>query len=122
MSLLPTDLSSFAWGLVLGAGAAFAAGFLQKAGDHAFVYLASKISPSPPEPVQVDGRFLPTRFAPGDCAWVNEIKLYDCEAQGYTYYLHPKSNARCYRVTSDGARPLKEFLLVKPGAKEIPSA
>ena len=122
MSLLPTDLPSFAWGALLGGVAAFATGFLKKAGEHAFGYLANRINPKPPEPFQVDGRFVPTRFAPSDCAWVNEVKLYEYEEKGYTYYPHSKNNARCYRMTSDGMKPLKEFLLVQPGAKEVASA
>jgi hypothetical protein len=122
MVFLPTDFSSFAWGALVGAAAAFATGFLMKAGEHAFVFIAGKVKPKPLEPVQVDGRFVPTRFTPAECAWINEVKLYEYEEKGYTYYPHPKSNARCYRLTSDGRHPIKEFLLVSPGAKEITNA
>ena len=122
MPLLPTDLPSFVWGLLIGGAAAFLTGFLKKAGEHAFTLVASKIHPKPPEPEQVDGKFYPTIFAPSDCAWVNEVKLYEYEAKGYTYYPHPKNNARCFRITSDGTRRLKEFLLVKPEAQRVPHA
>lgn len=122
MSLLPTDLPSFVWGAVLAGIAAFATGFLKHAGERAFGYIANKLNPKPPEPTQVDGHFVPTRFVPSECAWVNEVKLYEYEAKGYTYYPHPKSRARCFRITSDGMRPLKEFLLVQPGAKEVAGA
>lgn len=122
MPLLPTDLASFAWGAALGGVAAFGTGFLKKAGEHFFGYVANRVNPKPPEPIQVDGRFVPARFNPSECAWVNEVKLYDYEEKGYTYYPHPKGNAPCYRITSDGMRPLKEFLLVKPGAKEATGA
>jgi hypothetical protein len=122
MSILPTDLPSFAWGALLGVAAAFATGFFKKAGEHAFAYIANKIHPKAPEPVQVDGRFVPTRFAASECAWINEVKLYEYEEKGYTYYPHPKSDAPCFRMSSDGMRPLKEFLLVQPGARELTNA
>jgi len=122
MSFFPSDWSSFIWGVVAGAVAAFFTGFLKKAGEHAFAFLVNKLNPKPLEPVQVDGKFVPVRFGPGECAWVNEIRLYEFEEKGYTYYPHPIGNAKCFRVTSDGLRPLKEFLLVQPGAKEVAGA
>jgi hypothetical protein len=122
MSLLPTDLASFAWGALIGGVAAFATGFLKKAGEYSFGYFTNKISPKEPEPIQVAGSFVPTQFAPSDCAWINEVKLYEYEEKGYTYYPHPKNKARCFRITSDGMKPLKEFLLVQQGAKELTSA
>ena len=119
MAFLPTDLSSFAWGALFGAIAAFGTGFLQRAGEHAFTFLKNKIHPKSPEPEQVDGRFIPVTYAPGECAWVNEIKLYDYEQKGFSYYPHHKNNARCFRISSDGQHRIKEFLLVQPGAKEV---
>ena len=118
MSFLPTDWSSFLWGMLIGSVAAFGTGFLKKAGEHAFSYLVGKINPKLPDPEQVDGRFVPTRFPAGLCAWVREVQLYEYEQRSYTYYPHPKNNARCFRVTSDGKNPVKEFLLVRPGVKE----
>ena len=117
MAFLPTDLPSFAWGALIGVIAAFWTGFLQKAGEHAFTYFKNKINPKPPEPERVDGRFVPVAFSPSECAWVNEVKLYDYEQKGYSYYPHPKNNARCFRITSDSSRSIKEFLQVQPGAK-----
>jgi hypothetical protein len=122
MSLLPTDLPSFAWGALIGAVAAFGTGFLKKFGEHAFTFFVGKINPKPPEPEQVDGLFVPTRFAPGVCAWVREVKLYEYEVKGFTYYLHPTNEARCFRITSDGMNPVKEFLLVQPGSARVPGA
>ena len=122
MSLMPSDLPSFLWGAAIGGVAAFATGFLKKAGEHAFGFVANKLNPKPPEPIQLDGKFIPSRYAPGDCAWVHEVKLYDFEEMGYTYYPHPKGNARCFRITSDGRTPFREFLLVKPGASEVAGA
>ena len=116
MSFLPTDFISFIWGAVLGAVAALATGFLAKAGEHFFAVVLAKVNPKPPGPVQVDGRFAPKRYRPDHCAWVNEVKLYDYEAKGYFYYPHPANGARCFRITSDGMLPLKEYLLVRPGS------
>ena len=90
---------------------------VKQAGERGFAFIANKLNPKPPEPVQIDGKFVATRFAPGECAWVNETERYDYEEKGYTYYPHPRSNARCFRITSDG----REFLLVQPGAKEVSS-
>ncbi len=122
MPLYPTNLPSFIWGAVIGGVAAFATGFFKNAGEHAFAYIANKVHPAPPTPVQVNGKFAPVRFPPSQCAWVNEVKLYEYEAKGYSYYPHPQNGVRCYRVTSDGMRPLKEFLLVQPGAQEVAGA
>jgi hypothetical protein len=118
MSFLPSDLLSFVWGAALGGLAAFATGFLKEAGKHAFSYSMNKLNPKPPEPIQLDGKFVPSRFEPGMCAWVNEAKLYEYEQKNYTYYPHPKDNARCFRITSDGQLPVREFLLVQPGSAE----
>ena len=119
MSFIPSDLSSFAWGAAVGGVAAFGTGFLKKAGEQAFGFLSNKLNPKTPDPVQVDGKFVPTRYVPGACALVNEMKLYEFEEKGYTYYPHPSSDARCFRITSDGRNLLKEYLLVQPGATEV---
>lgn len=121
MSFMPTDWFSFLWGLLAGGVAAFGTGFLMKAGEHVFTWLEARVNPKPPDPVQVNGTFVPSRFAPGACAWVGEVKLYEYEEKGYFYYPHPKENARCFRITSDGRNPVKEFLLVQPGAQEVES-
>lgn len=122
MSLLPTDLPSFAWGALAGAVAAFGTGFLKKAGESAFALIARKINPPPPEPVQVDGHFVATAFAPADCAWVGEAHVYDYETKGYTHYPHPKNGAQCFRIVFDGTKPAKQILLVQPGAVRRHSA
>jgi hypothetical protein len=122
VSFLPTDWPSFVWGAAIAGLAAFGTGFLKNAGEHTFTHVAGKLNPKPPEPERVDGRFVPTRFAPGVCAWVNEQKLYEYEEKGYTYYPHPKNGAYCFRNTSDGRGPVKEFLLVQPGAQKVAGA
>ena len=116
MAFLPSDWPSFLWGAGIGAVAAFGTGFLQKAGEKAFARLDERLHPKAPDPVQVDGKFVPERFSPGLCAWVREVQLYEYEAKNYTYYPHPKSDARCFRITSDGRNPVKEYLMVQPGA------
>lgn len=121
MSFLPTDFPSFVWGAAITGVAAFATGFLKKGGEHAFTKVAAKLNPKPPDPEQVDGRFaLPTSAGP--CAWVSELKLYEYEEKGYTYYPHPKNGARCFRNTSDGRNPVREFLLVLPEAQKVADA
>ncbi|MGZ8984553.1 MAG: hypothetical protein ACXW11_11490 [Methylotenera sp.] len=116
MAFLPTDLSSFAWGVLIGGLVAFATGFFQKAGEHTFTFVKNKINLAPPEPEQVDGRFVQNICLPDKCAWVNEARLYEFEQKNYSYYPHPKNNARCYRITSDGHHTIKEYLLVQPGS------
>jgi len=55
MSILPSDLPSFAWGIALGVIGAFGAGFLKKAGEECYSWIRNKVSPKPPEqhPAQV---------------------------------------------------------------------
>jgi hypothetical protein len=108
------DWPSFGWGVVTGGVIAFWAGFFKKAGEALFTAVSARFKP--PEPIQVDGKFIPNLFPPGSCAWVNELKLYEYEEQGYSYYPYGKRNARCFRLISDGPKLLKEFLMVKPGA------
>jgi hypothetical protein len=122
MSLLPTDLPSFTWGAVVGVAAAFGTGFLKKAGEQAYSWLAHKINPPPVQPIQVDGRFVATAFEPSHCAWVGEPLVYDYETKGYTHYPHPKNGARCLRTIWDGNKSVTEVLLVQPGAVRRPSA
>jgi len=118
MPFLPSDPVSFAWGAVVGIVGAFGAGFLKKAGEDFYLWAKTKVHPTPPEPIQVDGKFVPSLFEPSACAWVRQERLYEFEEKAYTYYPHPKNGARCFRVTSDGSRPLTEFLMVTPGAKQ----
>ena len=115
MAFLPSDWPSFLWGAAIGTIAAFGSGFFKKVGEKAFSALEHRLHPKPPEPIQVDGKFVPTRFNPGRCAWIREVQLYGYEAKGYSYYPHPSSGARCFRITGNGSIPVKEFLMVEPG-------
>lgn len=55
MSILPSDFSSFLWGIALGVIGAFAAGFLKKAGEESYSWIRNKVSPKLPaqHPAQV---------------------------------------------------------------------
>jgi hypothetical protein len=121
MSLLPTDWVSFLWGAALtvvavfGAGlAAFGNAFLKKAAEDFYGWGKIKVRPPPPEPVEVHSGFVPTRYPPDSCGWIGPHQLVDCEAEGWTYYPHPKNDAKCYRIQSVSGRDFKEFLMVKP--------
>jgi len=116
MSLLPSDFVSFAWGTAIGVLGAFGTGFLKKGGEDFYSWVKNKIHPKPLNPIQVDGQFVPSLYEAGSCAWVRQERTYEYEEKAYTYYPHPKNGARCFRVTSDGSRPLTEFLMVKPEA------
>ena len=116
MDFLPTDWKSFVWGVAVGGFGAFFTGFLKKFGEDAYAALKSKWFPKPPEPVKVDGKFVPSAFEPGKCAWVPEYKAYDYEAQNYSYYPHPNTGEKCFRVVGEGSC---EFLMVSPDAKKI---
>jgi hypothetical protein len=109
---------SFTWGATATAAViALWSGFFKKAGEALFALAAARLKP--PRSVQVDGKFVPTLYAPGSCAWINELKLYDREQEGFTYYPYGKRSAKCFRITSDGREVLKEFLMVQPGAVAI---
>jgi hypothetical protein len=45
MSILPSDITSFVWGIALGVIGAFSAGFLKKAGEDFYARIMKKISP-----------------------------------------------------------------------------
>lgn len=120
MSILPTDLPSFVWGLAIGALGAFFTGLFKKLGEESWLVLKGKIFPKPPEPIEVAKNFEPKIYEPGSCAWVPELKVVDKEAENYTHYPHPTNGAKCYRVVRSGNGNLyKEFLMAKPDAKKV---
>jgi hypothetical protein len=93
MNWFPTDLPSFLWGIMIGLGGAFLTGILQEAGKDTWLWLKRKVSSVPL--IKLDGKFIPTLYDPGSCAWVPEERVYDYEQKGYTYYS--KGNAKCFR-------------------------
>lgn len=121
MDFLPSDLASFVWGFVLAAIGIFSTKVVQKAADDFYSWSKNKIFPKPPEPIEVEQTFVPTRFDPSQCAWANELRLHDYEAKGYRYYPHPKTGGRCFR-RPDATNQVREFLMVGSNAKEIASA
>ncbi len=115
MSFLPTDWLSFLWGLAVGALGLLFTGALKKGGEDVYAAVKERLFPTPPEPIRVAHDFDPVLYQPGGCAWVPEVYTHDREAQGYTYYPHPKGGAKCYRT--GGARGSNEFLMVRPDAQ-----
>lgn len=111
------DWGSFVWGALAGGVAAFATGFLKKAGEHAYEAFRGKFFPKPLGPLEIDRRFEPTLYIPGGCAWVAETRVPEFEDNGYTHYPHPSGAPKCYRITHDGSRTFKEFLMVSPNAQ-----
>lgn len=114
MAMLPTDLPSFLWGMAISAVAAFGAGFVKKAGEDFYLWTKKKTNPPPPEPVEVDRRFVPAGYDGGGCAWVEEQRLGELKERGYALYLLPDNNAPCFRVVVVGGRQMREFLMVSP--------
>ena len=106
-----------------GLGVGFATGFLTKAGEDAWTSVLSRVRnrlwPPPPQPVEVDGTFVPTQYPPGSCGWVPELAVYEAEQRRLTYYPHPESGSKCYRMVPHGSRLVKEFLMVQPGTEKI---
>jgi hypothetical protein len=104
------------WGIAIGGVAAFGTGFLQKAGEAAFAWLSAKVNPDPPAPTEVERRFHPSELPAGKLAWVSEPQRAEYEDKGFVYYPHPKTRGPCFRITQDGNRQLKEYLMVSPKA------
>lgn len=116
--MFPDDLPSYLWGVASVALVWFLSSFTKAAGKDAWGWVKSKISPEPPEPIKVDGKFVPKVYPPGECAWIGETKIYDYEGKDYFYYPHPKNNWKCYRETFSVHIKTKEWLMVKPGAEK----
>ena len=116
MNLLPSDLPSFLWGVAVAAVGLIGTGFFREAGKELWVRLRNRYFPEPappPEPIQVDQSFRPTRYRPEDCVWARHESVSRYEGDGYTYYPHPKNGAKCVR----GYGPESSFLMVKQNAQ-----
>jgi hypothetical protein len=111
------EWTSFTWGALVGGVAAFGSGFLKKAGEHVYELFRKKFFPEPLGPIEVDRRFPPTLYKTGSCAWVAETDVAEFEDKGYTHYPHPSGAPKCFRITHDGRRDFKEFLMVRPDAE-----
>ena len=93
---------------------------MKKAGEDAYDKTKEKLFPAPPEPVKFSGKFAATAYAPGTCSWVPEDRLYEFEEKNYSYYPHPQTGAKCFRVVSLGGNATREeYLMVQPDAKKL---
>lgn len=109
MNLLPTDLISFIWGLLVAATVIILNGFFSEAGKD----LWQKFKPKPPKDILVDLRFEPTLYKPDNCRWVNEESLSRYETEWF-YYPHPSNGGKCYRQDSQR----KSYLMVSNNAEK----
>lgn len=122
MSWLPQDWVSFLWGAVIAGIGILSSGFFKKLGEDLYAWSKRKVLPANPEPVRVDAKFQPALYAPGDCVWVSEEKLYKYQDEHYTHYPHPNTGGHVYRIASPGSPLRKEFLLAKPNAQKVTTA
>ncbi|WP_317933224.1 hypothetical protein [Halioxenophilus sp. WMMB6] len=113
--MLPSDLSSFIWGLVSGIVVVVFSSFFSAAGGDLWRWVKAKVSPSPPPPLQVRADFKPRDRIFDECAWVHGQRTTLRELEGYRFYLHPKTRARCFReLQFEGEEPFQEWLMLKP--------
>jgi len=112
------DWSSFIGGAVVGGLAVFATGFLKKAGEQTYTAFHRRLFPEPLGPIEVDRKFSPSLYKAGGCSWVVELDVSEFEDKEFTHYTHPSGAPKCFRITSDGRRTFKEFLMVKPDAEK----
>lgn len=111
---MPTDLVSFIWGFVIAALAIIASGLLKAASADLYKWIKSKVSPPPVEPILVERNFQPEPEENKSYSWVNEEKIFRLESEGYSYYFHPKSKGKCYRLVRSGnGNQFKEWLMKK---------
>lgn len=115
--MFPDDLPSYLWGAATIGIAWFLSSFFGAAGSDAWSLLKRKVKPGP---MKVSRKFSPEIYAPGDCAWVGDDKIFDYEDNGYEYYPHPKNGAKCFReIMVHSGMKGNEWLMVKPGAEKI---
>lgn len=111
---MPTDLVSFVCGIVIAALAIIGSGLLKAASADLYKWLKSKVSPPPIEPVLVERNYEPEKTENKSYSWVNEEKVFRLKTEGYSFYLHPKTKAKCYRLVRSGSgNQFKEWLMEK---------
>jgi hypothetical protein len=118
VSLIPTDWTSFIWGIAVGGLAALFSGVIKKAGEDLYCLIKARIKA--PEPVPVSHDFDPILFEHGECSWVPESKRATRATEGYTYYPHGKRGAKCFRMVHTVHGQTNEWLMVRPNAKRLP--
>ena len=114
--MLPSDLTSFVWGLVSGALAVVLSSFLGAVGADLWRWLKSKLHPPEPDPVQIDSLFKEKVDPENQTIWVHENRRKACELEGYQYFRHPSNGARCFRGLVLDDEEYFEWLMIKPGA------
>jgi len=107
MDVLPKDITSFVWGLVVGGLVLFFSGVLKKAGDDSWSAAKARLFPTQPEPIKVAREFNPNLHEQGTFSWVPEEKIFGAEAGGHTFFRHPNGGAKCFRIVQGR----KEFLM-----------
>jgi hypothetical protein len=111
---LPTDIVSFIWGFVIAVLAIIGSGLLKAASADLYKWLKGKINPPPVEPVLVERDYEPESKGDKSFSWVNEEKVLRKESEGYSFYIHPKAKAKCYRLVRSGnGNQFKEWLMGK---------
>lgn len=109
---MPTDLVSFVGGIVIAALAIIGSGLLKAASADLYKWLKSKVGPSPIEPVLVERNYEPEKTENKSYPWVNEEKVFRLKTEDYSFYLHPKTKAKCYRLVRSGSgNQFKEWLM-----------
>lgn len=115
MSLLPTDLVSFLWGILIAAIGIVLTGFLREAGRELWHAIKRRLNPPTPDDVLVDLRFEPPKGMQSNCVWTRGESVSRRLENGYKFYPHPSNGGKCVR----GQGPEKSYLMVKPDGKEI---
>lgn len=117
MDLLPSDIVSFVWGALAAGALLVVTGLCNAAVSDLYLWIKKKLDRSPPEPRELPQRFSPSVFAKEDCAWEPEIDVPGKEQEGWSFYPHPDTKGRGFRMANHGGKLTREFLMTKPGAK-----
>ena len=113
IELLPSDPSSFMWGVVVALVTAYFLSIFRAAGSDTWRWIKQHTGPK-----DVGRKFEPTLYDRGVCVWAREHTLAEKGADGFTYYPYSRWRRKCFRQIYDEAQRglIKEFLMVAPGA------
>lgn len=112
MNFLPTDITSFIWGIVSAGLVLVAGGFFREAGKDLWLW----IKPKKAADILVDEAFNGELYDTANCLWVREESLSRYE-KTYFFYPHPNNGGRCCR--KQGKTPT--YLMVKNGSPKLRS-
>ena len=107
------SLIDFIIGVVVGFSGAFLTGVTTKASEDFYKKFIKKYIFPTQQFVPVGKSFTLEKSKNENLAWISEDKLYEYEAQGYKFKWIDKKKNACYRMTSDGSRNYKEYLMFK---------